>query len=400
MFLGDKILSSNSAYSKIGYETCTRLAKLGYKVAHTPIGKVNQMGIQTFEDVLVYPSGADPFAEDIIGRNYAGFNADMLITIKEPWCFQRLHAFALNYVPFAVIDHSPVSTSITSRLLAAFKVIALTRFGQRELQREKINSVYIPHGVQTEVFKPLDRAKCRKLWFLGEDEFVVGIVAMNRARKMIPRMFRGYKRFRELNPDVKSHLMLWTDVYPSRYPEEALGVSDVGSNLLPEIMALGLGEDIRWPAEESIMQGIPEWTNENDWNMVTLYNTMDCLLLCSGGEGFGLPLIEAQSCGMPVVTTDYAGGPENVGCGLVVPWDDYVIYDTPGVRRPLANIDKMAEALSKIMNSDRAKLASKARAFALRYDWNKVIQDYWVPFLKSCEEELHPLLTKDGRKSW
>ena len=38
--------------------------------------------------------------------------------------------------------------------------------------------------------------------------------------------------------------------------------------------------------------------------MATWYNGLDVLSLCSYGEGFGLPLIEAQSCGIPVITTD------------------------------------------------------------------------------------------------
>jgi glycosyltransferase involved in cell wall biosynthesis len=400
MFLGDKVMGY-SAYAKVGYEVCTRLVKEGYQIAHTPTGRANNMAKQMFEGIMIYPSGADSFAEDVAIGNYLDFKADMLITLKEPWCFNQLHHYAINFAPHAIIDHSPVSSSITNRLKIAFKVIALTRFGQRELRREGLESVYIPHGVRTDVFQPLDKAKCKKLWFLDEDEFVVGIVALNRARKMIPRMLRGYKRFRELNPDVKSHLMLWTNVYPARYPEEfSQGVSDVGSALLPEIMNLDLGEAVRWPDEKHAVEGIPDWTNENDYNMVTLYNAMDCLLLCTGGEGFGLPLVEAQACGTPVVTTDYAGGPEQVGCGLVVPWDDYVIYDTAGVRRPLANIDKMADALTKIMNANREKLRDKARAFALRYDWDKVIKDYWLPFLRVCEEELHPLLTKEGKASW
>lgn len=404
MFQSD-YLRGHSAYSKVTYESAICSAKAGYKVAHTPIGRANNMGKQEMEDIIVYPSGNDIFAEDVAVANYIDFKADMLLAIKEPWCWQKLYKQAINFVPFAIIDHSPVSTSITNRLRTAFKVIAITRFGQRELKRANIESTYVPHGVRTDVFKPLDRNKCRKLWFLDEDEFVVGIVAMNRARKMIPRMLRGYREFLNRNPDVKSHLMLWTNVYPSRYPIEksVLGVSDVGVSLLPEIMRLGLGEAIRFPDEKTITKGIPDWMGENytdGYDMVKLYNTLDALLFCTGGEGFGLPLVEAQSCGVPVITTDYAGGPEQVGVGFTIRWNDYVVYDTPGVRRPLANLDKMADALTKIMNADRERTARKTRKFALRYDWNRIAEQYWIPFLTSCEEELYPLITKAGVKSW
>jgi len=134
--------------------------------------------------------------------------------------------------------------------------------------------------------------------------------------------------------------------------------------------------------------------------MVKLYGAMDVLLNCTGGEGFSLPLIEAQACGITVVCTDYAGGPEQVGAGLTVPYYDYEIMNTPGTRYALPDIEKMAEALTKIYNSDREKLGKKARNFAMRYDWNNIIEQYWKPFLAECEPELHPLITKEGTRVW
>ena len=53
--------------------------------------------------------------------------------------------------------------------------------------------------------------------------------------------------------------------------------------------------------------------------MNNVYNSMDCFLLTTSGEGFGVPIIEAMSCGVPVVATDYTTTPELVkktGAGL------------------------------------------------------------------------------------
>merc|ERR1719373_213470 len=38
-----------------------------------------------------------------------------------------------------------------------------------------------------------------------------------------------------------------------------------------------------------------------------LYKAMDCLVLPSRGEGFGLPILEAMSVGTPVITTGWSG---------------------------------------------------------------------------------------------
>jgi glycosyltransferase involved in cell wall biosynthesis len=403
MVLGDRIIG-HSAFSKVVYHTCTRLAKLGYPVAHIPIPRSNQMGKFSYQGVLIYPSGRESFGEDVAIDHYVDFKADMLITVKENWVFNHIHRFAINLVPYCIIDHSPVSPAITSRLHTAFKVLVPSRFGQRELSRQGIESFYIPHGVPIDVYKPLeDQATCRKLFYLDPDEFVVLYVGWNRARKMVPRMLRIYKRFLECNPDLKSHFMLWTPVQPPTFPEETpSGVADVGVNLLPEIMELGLGEAVRWPNWEEVQRigGLPEWDPTGGWDMVKLYNSADVLLGCTGGEAFFLAGLEAQACGKPIVVTEYAAAPEICGAGLTVPVQDYTVISTPGTRFALADIDKGAEALTKIMNADKERLARKARAFAERYSWENIIERYWKPFLDECSTELKPLVTSGGVKSW
>lgn len=406
MFLGDRIIGGKSAYSKLGYEICTRLAREGHAIAHTPIGRANRMGKQIFENVLLQPSGDDFFSEDVVLQNYTDFKADMLITIKDTWVFNHIQKLAINLVPFAVIDHSPVSGSITSRLETAFKVIAISRFGQMELKRKKIDSVYIPHAVNCNVFRPLppeEKLKAREIFGLPKDAFVVGIVAMNRSRKMIPRMLRGFKRFKELNPDINAHVMLWTNIMPRRPSEDVtLGVSDVGVNLIPEIMELGINDVVHWANWEDVEKigGLPDYDPEGRWDMVKLYNAFDVNFLCSGGEGAGLPYLEANACGVPSIGTNYAAAPEYIGAGITVPWHDYIIFNTPGVRYVLPDIDGMAEALRKIYDADRAKLAIKCRKFAEGYDWDVIMDTYWKPFLEDCAKELRPLLTAEGVKSW
>jgi glycosyltransferase involved in cell wall biosynthesis len=407
MVLSDRMIGGSSAYAKDTFEICTRLAQLGHKVAHIPTGFANKMGKQVFKNVLIYESGDDAFCEDVAIRDYVEFKADLLITNKEPWVFQDIYKWAINFVPICPIDHSPVSAQITSKLETAFKVIAQSRHGQRELKQNNIESHYIPLGVRTDVYRPLPKEECKKAFYLEPDSFVIGIVALNRARKMIPQMLKGYKRFLELNPDIKAHLFLWTNVMPSRPPADiSVGVADVGVNLLPEIFELGLGNppnDVRWARWQEVEQmgGLPEFEPQGKWDMVKLYNSFDVLLLCSGGEGAGKPYLEAASCGVPSVYTNYAAAPEYAGSvGIPVNAKDYVVITTPGTRYYLADIDEMAEALTKVYNADRKTLAKRCRLHAEQYDWRKVIREYWVSFLRECEEELYPKISKEGTSSW
>jgi len=395
-----------SGYSKVVKDICFGLKESGHRVAHVPIGRSLKGGKFNFNNILCLPSGLDVWNDVISVDHYNDWQADLLITVKDVWLFNYFNKYALNWCPIVAVEHSPVSIEITARLNTCFRTIAVTRFGQKELRSQDVENVeYIPHNVPTDIFRPLNKtSECRKLWQIDENAFVVGIVAANRVRKMIPRMLRGYKRFLELNPDVKSHLFLWTNVKPRQYIDDmTIGVSDVGQNLLPELMDLGLGSAAIWPDEKLVTMGIQDWAGDNyigGWDMVKLYNTFNVLFLCSGGEGFGLPLIEAQSCGVPVITTDYAGGAELCGSGYTVKASDYVLLNTPGSRYALADIDGMANALTKIYNADRAKLAKKARAFAERYDRTYVWETYWAPALEKWESELKPLITKGGMSTW
>lgn len=69
---------------------------------------------------------------------------------------------------------------------------------------------------------------------------------------------------------------------------------------------------------------------END--LVKILNLAECLLLPSFYEGFGLPILEAQSCGVPVITGNVASMPEIAGGGafLVDPYNSAEISQAVG----------------------------------------------------------------------
>lgn len=407
MVIGDRLWGT-SAYSKVVETMCQGLVKLGCEVAHTPIGRSMRGAKMGYGDVLIYPSGNNPWSDDVAVPNYVDFNADLLITVKENWLFEEVLKYAISWSPYCVIDHSPVSYNITSRLHTCFKPIAISRFGQRELEQKGIkNSVFIPHDVDTKVFRPLGKKKeCKKLFGLPEDDFTVGMIQMNRLRKMIPHQLRGYKLFIERNPDIKSHLWFWGSVYPQNMDESDVpspGIVDSGTMLLPEIMELGLDHNVIYPGIDLISMGLPEWSGEdylNGLDMVKMMNACDVHLLATGGEGFGRTLIESQACGVGCVGTNYTAIPENIGAGYLVSPKDYFTVGTLGARYAIPSEDDIAEQLTKMYNTDREKMGRRARMFAEKYDTATVLEKYWKPFIQNASVELKPKITSKGVESW
>lgn len=87
------------------------------------------------------------------------------------------------------------------------------------------------------------------------------------------------------------------------------------------------------------------------------------LVFPSKYEGFGLPVLEAMSCGCPVITSDSTSLPEIVGnAGILIRNDDH---------------SKLAEAIIQLSNSKelRAKLRNDGLSQAQFFNWDQVAEE-------------------------
>jgi glycosyltransferase involved in cell wall biosynthesis len=89
---------------------------------------------------------------------------------------------------------------------------------------------------------------------------------------------------------------------------------------------------------------VPAWVGEvPDAQLAALYRGAHCVLYPSLYEGFGLPVLEAMACGVPVVTS-HGGSTEEVAGGaavLVDPWDVESIAD--GIQQAASRRDELVE---------------------------------------------------------
>jgi len=95
------------------------------------------------------------------------------------------------------------------------------------------------------------------------------------------------------------------------------------------------------------------------------YNSSDIFVLTSRLEGFGLALVEAMSCGKPVVATNAASVPEIVG-------DAGILFE-PGNSKDLSK--KLIELL--INEDSKAAYGIKARKRVIEnFNWSKSAEQY------------------------
>ncbi|HBZ5596736.1 Partial mannosyltransferase B [Klebsiella quasipneumoniae] len=99
---------------------------------------------------------------------------------------------------------------------------------------------------------------------------------------------------------------------------------------------------------------------QTDSELASLYKGATALIFPSLYEGFGLPVVEAMSCGTPVITSNVSSLPEISG-------DAAILVD------PL-NINEISDAMSSIINDNslRNELIGKGYTISEYYNWDMV----------------------------
>jgi glycosyltransferase involved in cell wall biosynthesis len=249
--------------------------------------------------------------------------------------------------------------------------VGMSRFGEGALRTAGLDPLYVPHGVDTTTLYPMDRAEARSVLGLPHDNFVVGMVAANRgnpSRKSLAEAVRAFAEFHQTHSD--SVLYLHT---------EKTGVQ--GGIDLPELVRhLGLPDHA-----VSYCDQYNYWLSFTATHMRATFSAMDVLLNPARGEGFGVPIIEAQACGTPVVVTDFTAMPELVGAGWkVTGWREWTAQ---GSWQMVPDIDSIDAALEKAYASrSDTTLRQQAREFAMQYDANDITERYWRPALIHIQE--------------
>jgi glycosyltransferase involved in cell wall biosynthesis len=93
----------------------------------------------------------------------------------------------------------------------------------------------------------------------------------------------------------------------------------------------------------------------------------DIFVLSSLFEGMPNALLEAMACGLPVITTDYRGGPQ-----------DIIQRDADGIIVPSDDVSALAAAMSQLMGdaAHRQRLADGAREVVQRFSLDRIL-DQW-----------------------
>lgn len=156
---------------------------------------------------------------------------------------------------------------------------------------------YMPLPVNSEVFRPLDTAECRRRLNLAPADFVVGFVG-----RLLPH--KNLHQFLHLLASLKQRLYPQTVAgiivgeYWQNFPILDYAAREYPHFIRKLLLKLGVANNITY---------IPRAANDEE--LATIYGAMDLLIHPTNSldENFGYAPVEAMACGTPVIGAAYGG---------------------------------------------------------------------------------------------
>lgn len=331
-----------------------------------------------YGDIAHYARGIDPYSNDSAPMAHKHFTAkhegkpNALIGLYDCWVIQGKGWDDINMGWWTPLDHVTMPPKVEQFLTRPnVTPIAMALNGVRQMEAKGIECEYVPHGIDTKIFKPTSKIQGQDVRdFMGlTDEFVVGMVAANKAsglvhRKAFSEALLAFSIFRQRHSDAV--LYLHTD---------PLGMAG-GWNLLKILAAYGIPKEaVLFPNYTDYRYGMAQK------DLAALYTGMDVLLAPSYGEGFGIPTVEALACGTRVIGSSWGATPD------LLSDDSWMIEGQPqwdagqDALWQVPLVPSIVQALEEAYKEDRGT-SQVAVDFAQQFDVNVVWDKHWMPVLK------------------
>jgi glycosyltransferase involved in cell wall biosynthesis len=232
------------------------------------------------------------------------------------------------------------------------------------LPRERVR--VIPNGVDTSIFAPqgptISNPEARGFMFL----FVGGAIT----RKGFDLLLDAYEEAFTSRDDVT----LWIKEFGS-------------ASFYAHNSMLSLTQ--RFAAGSRAPHLLINTDTVDDAMLAGLYRRADCLVHPYRGEGFGLPLVEAMACGIPVITTAEGPAPEfcSEETGWLIPATTALVPDEPPpvgeLSEPLQwfepRFDELVQAMREAFENRKEtqrRGAEAARRIHATHSWPQILEQY------------------------
>jgi len=257
-----------------------------------------------------------------------------------------------------------------------------------------VESHYLPHAVDSEVFKPLEAEEYGNFILEAmpqtKDKFIFFWNNRNARRKQSGSLIFWFKEFLDIVGHDKASLIMHTNPHDPH-----------GQDLNAIVNELGLVNGEVVFSTTAVSSDI----------LAKLYNFADCTINISDAEGFGLATLESLSCATPIIVTLTGGLQEQVtdgenwfGIGLE-PSSKAVIgsQNVPFIYEDRVSKEDVINAMLEMYNKtaeERHNLGLAGRGHIEKnYNFNKLSEE-WPKILKDIHKKYGSWETREGHQTW
>jgi glycosyltransferase involved in cell wall biosynthesis len=392
LWVGD--ICATTGFARVTHNILTRLVD-DYEIV--------VLGSNYHGDPHSYPFKIYPATNRFTGNAYFGElrirevvlieKPDIIFCINDSWIINDLYSKVHDLHEkklFKFVGYYPVDGVNWFNVLSLSanswdQVYVYTHFGCVEAKKAALvqEPIYLPHGVDTDVFYPQDKTECRKRLGLPHDAFIVFNGNRNQPRKRIDLTIRAFAQFALDAPNAILYLHM--------------GAKDIGW----DIKSLFGKEMARYnlsPARRIVLSGQEHRgvQNASIELLRDIYGSADVGVNTCEGEGWGLVNFEHAACQVAQIVPNHTSCKEIFdGYGDLIDVEHTVTDKDFGREMFCINTDSLASLLYRHY-SDQAYNKAKAQ---MCYERVTDTQFSWDTIATSLRTSLKVLHQKDDPAS-
>lgn len=363
---------------------------------------------QNEEQNKVYGSDSmNQFGKWRFERVCIDFKPDVVLTIRDWWMDAFIQHSPLRkyfkWIWMPTVDASPQNEEWIDSFSDADIVLTYSDWAVDVLksQSDQINvKCAVPPSASEDFFQIPNKSAHKERMGIDPSWKIIGTVMRNQRRKLFPELFEAFGKYLKKTGKTDVYLYCHTS-----YPDNGwdlpkyLFENEISSRVLFTYVCEACGatspskfSDTAKPCDKcgqfaakmsNVSSGVDTKT------LGAIYNLFDIYIQPANSEGFGLPIVEAAACGVPVLATDYSAMESEVRklSGYPIRLRTKHVEMETGCDRALPDTNHIVELFEKLLDRPeplRLAEGKKARdAFEKNYGWDKTA-NIWA----ECIDEL------------
>ena len=300
--------------------------------------------------------------------------------VKKPWWNK------INCMIWSTLDSLPLLPEAVKIAPKVKNYYVWASFAKDAMEKEGFDHVDVLHGSinYSNFYKQSfeESQLNRKLFNIGEDDFVIGFVFRNQLRKSVPNLLEGFKLFKNKHPNSNAKLLLhanWSEGWdiPRLIKEKGLDPNDILCTYLCknckkyEIKPFsGQKQNCKFCGAKKSQNTVSISDGVSEEQLNEIYNLMDvyCHPFTSGGQE--IPVQEAKLTELITLVTSYSCGTDSCTSesgGFPLDWSEYREPGTQFIKASTYPVSILKQ-LSKVYKMDALKrnsIGKKSRAFVI-----------------------------------